>query len=130
MEEVLVAVLREDDLTVSGRRVSKMSCGQCMEALVLASNQDRVLSRVVVDLIIPRRKHLVANGEVERDREPRCLGVCANAAHRDQGRRQECEYRNAFHGGSPFRGHLSICLRLASNRSLHRGSKKLAVKPP
>src|SRR5258708_33490182 len=65
MEEVLVAVLREDDLTVSGRRVSKMNCGKCTEAVVLASNQDRVLSRVVADPIGPRGKHLAANGEVE-----------------------------------------------------------------
>src|ERR1700751_2582149 len=108
MQEVLVAVLREDDLTVAGRRVSRMNCGQCMEAVVLASNQDRGLSRVVADLICPRGKHLVVNGEVERNLERRCLGMCVSAAHRDQGCSQECEYRDAFHGGSPFRGHLLI----------------------
>src|ERR1700760_302509 len=81
-----------------------MSRGKCMEAFVLASNQDRLLSRVVVDLIGARGKHLVANTEVERNLERRCLGMCAGCAHRDQGRRKECEYRNAFHGGSPFQG--------------------------
>ena len=110
MQEVLVAVLREDDHIVVGRRVSSMNCVQCMEAIVLASNQDRSLSRVVTDLIGPRGKHLVVNGEVERNLERRCLGMCASAAHRDQGRRQECKYRSAFHGGSPFRGHLSIAV--------------------
>ena len=108
MQKVLIAVLGEDDLTVSGQRVSSVSSGKCMDAVVLASNQDRGLSRVVVDLIGARGKHLVANTEVERNRERRCLSICASAAHRDQGRRQECECCKAFHGGSPFRGHLSI----------------------
>ena len=102
MQKVLVAVLREDDLTAAGRRVIRLNCGKCMEAPVLASNHDRALRRVVADLIAPRGKHQVVNGEVERNLEHRCLGTCASAAHRDQGRRQECEYRRAFHGGSPF----------------------------
>src|ERR1700761_2323597 len=107
MQEVLVAVLREDDLTVADRRVSSMSCGQCMEAVVLASNQDRALRRGVADLIGPRGKHLVANGEVERNLEYRRLGTCASAArrnHQDQGCRKICEYRSAFHGCSPLQG--------------------------
>src|ERR1700749_2375263 len=56
MQEVLVAVLREDGLPGADRRVSRMNCGQCMEGVVLASNQDRGLSRVVADLICPRGK--------------------------------------------------------------------------
>jgi hypothetical protein len=113
MQKVLVAVLREDDLTAAGRRVIRLSCGKCMEAPVLASDHDRALRRVVADLIAPRGKHQVANGEVERNLEHRCLGTCASAAHRDhrdQGCRKICEYRSAFHGGSPFRGHLSIAV--------------------
>src|ERR1700761_5201053 len=111
MQEVLVAVLREDDLIVSGRRVSRISCGERMEAVVVpASNQDRGLSRGVANLIGSRGKHLIANSEVERNLEPRCLGMCASTAHRDQGCREICEYRSAFHDGSPFRGHLSIAI--------------------
>jgi hypothetical protein len=54
MQEVLVTVLREGDLTAAGRRVSRISCGERMEAVVvLASNQDRGLSRGVANLIGP-----------------------------------------------------------------------------
>jgi hypothetical protein len=50
MQEVLVTVLREGDLTAAGRRVSRISCGERMGAVVvLASNQDRGLSRGVAN---------------------------------------------------------------------------------
>jgi hypothetical protein len=100
-----------------------------MEAIVLASNQDRGLSRVVTDLIGPRGKHLVVNGEVERNLGRGCW-ACARAPLAIESRPpSECEYVVRFMVVLLFEG----ISRLPSPRIkplFAPRSKKLAVKPP